>query len=88
MKDPEKQELYTHGQDKGSILITDDDKEMKKTPPPGKGLVNQATITDDVTKQGIKNIIDNSEVLDDVVNRIELVNIVEKFLNKKKMQRR
>ena len=90
MKDPEKHELFTHRYvveqivKQGKTKADDVDDVVKKNHATEDGVRDQATITDDVTKQGIKNIIDKSEVLEDVVNRIELVNVVERFLNKKK----
>ena len=90
MKDPEKHELFTHryvveqNVKQGKTKADDVDDGVKKSHATEDGVRDQATITDDVTKQGIKDMIDNSEVLEDVVNRIELVNVVERFLNKKK----
>ena len=90
MKDPEKHELFTHryvveqSVKQGKTKADDVDDVVKKNHATEDGVRDQATITDDVTKQGIKDMIDNSEVLEDVVNRIELVNVVERFLNKKK----
>ena len=90
MKDPEKHELFTHryvveqNVKQGKTKADDVDDGVNKSHATEDGVRDQATITDDVTKQGIKDMIDNGEVLEDVLNRIELVNVVERFLNKKK----
>ena len=85
MEDPEKEKLFTHEQEEEDEKVFKKEGLCLQAEESGEGLVHQTTLTDDVTKQDIKEMVENSDVLDDVLNRIELVNLLETFISKRKV---
>ena len=83
MKNPEKEKMFTSDQEVEDEKVFT--KEILQNEESGKKMMDQTTVTDDVTKQGIIEMIENSDILDDVLNRIELVSLLEKFISKRKI---